>query len=246
MTDTALSDRWFVTAVPRPAAAIRLACLPSAGGGAGGFAAWGTMLGDAVEIHALALPGRERRIEEPPGFDVADVANAVAARVAGHRFALYGHSMGGLLAYEVAVALRRAGAPGPAHLFVAAARPPDARDPLAEAVTLDDETLLSQVAALGGMPAEVLAEPEMREIILGPLRADLGWLHRYRPHPEPPLDVPVTGFAGVDDPNADPTLMRGWSRYTTGAFELETLAGGHFFTPAGVRRIAEKIRDGVA
>jgi surfactin synthase thioesterase subunit len=102
------------------------------------------------------------------------------------------------------------------------------------------------VAALGGVPDEVLAEPEMREIILGPLRADLGWLHRYRPLPEPPLDVPVTAFAGVDDPTSGPDRMPGWSRYTRNAFASETLPGGHFFTPEALSRIATTIRDELA
>lgn len=245
------TEHWFLTRDPRPAATARLYCLPYAGGGASAFAAWGAALGAAVEVCAVALPGRERRIAEPAGIDPAAIAEAVAGHTArdGLPFAFYGHSLGARLAFEVARELRRAGEPQPVRLFVGAARPPDAPrgdswfDGLSEA---GDAELVERLRAGGGVPAGVLADPELLDLLLPVFRADFGWLDGYVYRPEPPLDLPVTAFAGTADPAVGPALMAGWSGHGTGQFTLRSVAGGHFFVHDRLSEISSLIRVDLA
>lgn len=228
MNQTALVNPWFSTT---ERAGTALFCLPYAGAGAVAFRDWPAAFPAGIEVVPVRLPGREGRIAEPPAIEPVKLADAVAGwqRATGRPFALYGHSMGARIAFEVVRELRRRDAVLPAHCYVAAGRPPDTVEPLAHAARMPDPELADRLVRLGGMPAEVFAEPELRELLLPILRADFGWLDGYRYQPEPPLPVPVTAFAGDEDRDTGPRRMRGWSRHTTGPFRLHVLAGGHFF-----------------
>ncbi|HEX3789595.1 MAG TPA: thioesterase domain-containing protein [Pseudonocardiaceae bacterium] len=208
--------------------AIRLFCLPYAGGGAVAYRGWQDSLPRTVRLDVVALPGRETRLAEPPSFQVRDIAAALAGRI-DRPYAVYGHSMGGRVAFEVVRELRRMNVPLPMRLYVAACRPPHVPEPLPEAARGSDDALIREVTALGGTPEEIFADPDLRSIVLPIIRADFEWLDRYRYVPEPPLSVPIVGIAAVDDPTAAPDEMAGWARHTTGPFRLHSLRGGHFF-----------------
>jgi surfactin synthase thioesterase subunit len=229
---TAVADRWFVTQLRRPRAPVQLLCLPYAGAGAGAYAAWPRTLGVDVEVSALMLPGRERRWAEPPCVDPVAVAAAVATRV-DRPYALFGHSMGARLAFEVIRELRRAGGALPVRLFVSGCPAPDephtGDDPYDGWSELDDDELVRRLSAAGGVAPEILAEPELLALLLPVLRADFEWIDGYRYRAEPPLPVPVSAFAGDEDHAAPPARLAGWRRQTTGDFTLRVLAGGHFF-----------------
>lgn len=226
---------WFWTPKPRPGAARRLYCLPYAGAGASAYRQWPAALGAGVEVRAVQLPGRESRSAEPPRVDARDLATALAddlaAGSAGRRYALFGHSMGGRLAFEVVRRLRELAAPLPDRLYVGGSRPPDA----AGAGALDglsrvnDDELVRRLSADGNLPAEIAAEPELRELFLPVLRADFTWLDNYVFRRQPPLPVPITGFAGSHDHAVPVAQMRGWERHTSAGYDLHVLPGGHFF-----------------
>ncbi|MFL6129159.1 MAG: thioesterase II family protein [Mycobacteriales bacterium] len=247
-----MSAAWFAGPPPGPAAEVLLFCLPYAGGGAQAFRRWPQLLPAAVGVQPVLLPGRERRILEPATVDPAAVADAVQAR-ADRPYAFYGHSMGGRLGLEVTRQLRSRDATLPVRLAVGGARAPDEVDPFLDIVRLPDDEFVDELVALGGTPAEAMADPELRDLLLPALRADLGWLAETGPPPPDPLPVPVDAYVGDADPLDGPAEMAGWARQTTAGFRLHEVPGGHFLVhsppPELVSRLATDllaaVRDGV-
>ncbi|MEJ3749164.1 thioesterase domain-containing protein [Actinomycetes bacterium KLBMP 9797] len=221
---------WFQIPIARPGAAVRLLCLPYAGAGASAYAGWAAAFGAAVEVRPVQLPGRESRILEDPTVDPDALAAAVAAAASGG-YALFGHSLGARLAFEVVRRLRAAGARLPEALFVSACRAPDVvtAGPFDGLSLVDDDELVARLRTRGGLPAEVAAEPELLELVLPALRADFAWLDGYVYAEDAPLPVPIVGFAGADDAAVPLDQMRDWQRHTTAGFALHVLPGGHFF-----------------
>ncbi|MFE3450375.1 lantibiotic dehydratase [Nonomuraea sp. NPDC059194] len=235
---------WFSTPHQRPGARARLFCLPYAGAGAAAFRGWSAAAGPDVEVLAAVLPGRESRIWDSVAFDLGELATAVAER-ADRPYAIYGHSMGGRLGFELVRELRRRGARLPVRLYLGGCRPPGLADPLEGLSAVDDDTLLARLSELGGMPSELMSEPELLELVLPALRADFGWLDAYRYHEDEPLPVPITAFAGREDATAPAEAMRHWAAYTAAAFDLRVEPGGHFFLHDSRDRILATIRAGL-
>lgn len=235
--------RWFV-APPRPQAPAVLFCLPYAGAGTSPFQGWAAALGPDVDVQPVVLPGRQARIAETPEIDVAAVASALAARV-DRPYAIYGHSLGGRLGFEVVRELRRHGAPPPLRLYVGGCRPPDTVDPPDAYVglwRLGERELVARLVELRGMPEELPAEPELLDLVLPAVRSDFAWLDGYGYRPEPPLPMPIVAFAGAADPVVPPLDMLGWARHTSAGFSLRTEPGDHFFLGQARDRLAAAIR----
>ncbi len=232
-------DRWFVSGPPTNARSL-LFCLPYAGGGASAFRAWPKAFPSEVGIQAVQLPGRESRISEDGDFSAAQIADAILRR-ADRPYAIYGHSMGGRLGFEVVRELRRRGATQPARLYVGGSRPPDQVEPLSELARVGDDELIVRVIALGGVAPEVFEVPELRELVLPTLRADFGWIDRYRFAEEDPVPVPLTAFAGATDAHAPADELAGWARHAGAGFDLQTLPGGHFFLNEHLDVLADRI-----
>nr|WP_279510074.1 thioesterase domain-containing protein [Actinomadura sp. 7K507] len=212
--------------------------MPYAGGGVTAYWSWRRGFPAAVDLQPLKAPGRDGRAGEPPETpSVPEIAAAVARRARGP-YALYGHSMGARFAFEVLRELRRTGAPMPVRLFVGAALPPHLPEPLARLANLPEADFVEQLIDRAGAPPGLRDEPELRALALPALRADFAWIKAYRYRPEPPLDVPVTAFAGSDDREFPPAKMAGWARHTTSGFRLHTLAGGHMFLHDQAERMA--------
>lgn len=223
------SSRWFGRASRQPESACVLFCLPYSGGGASMYYGWQRLFGPRVEVAPIHLPGREDRLGEPISHPAEALAAAVAGR-ADRPYAIYGHSMGAWLGFEVIRALRRQRARLPLRFYPAACLPPDVTWPLTGCADLpDDDDFLNVLVERLNAPAEPWAIPELREALLPVLRADFAWIAGYRYQAEPPLAVPVVGLAGADDAEAGPSPMLGWSRHTCESFRLCTFPGDHFF-----------------
>jgi surfactin synthase thioesterase subunit len=228
----------FLVPLPRPRAGAVLFCCPPAGTGPRAFRDWPGLLPSTVEVRVLALPGRDRRIAEPPAIDIAAIADAVAAG-ADRPYAFYGHSLGGRIAFEVTRELRRRGAPLPVRCYLGASRPPHSPDPRSAIALAPDDQLLDGVLDMGGMPPEVLDHPELRALVLPVLRHDFTWYHDYRLTDEPPLPVPLVVFAGTDDDVTPRDLAPEWARHTAAGLRVHELAGGHFFFETDARQVTE-------
>jgi surfactin synthase thioesterase subunit/phosphopantetheinyl transferase len=233
-------ERWFATPVFRPHAQATLFCLPYVGGATSAFRGWQQAFGPAIEVLPVQLPGRESRISESPVLDPREIAAAIADRV-DRPYAIYGHSMGARLGFEVIRELRRRGEQLPARFYVGGSRPPHLDEPIVRIAHLPDDRFVEELLRLGGTPEQALHEPELRELMLPLLRADFGWIDQYRYCPEAPLPVPIVGFGGTGDTTAEPLVMLDWAAHTSAGFRLHTLTGNHFFLNDHQPKMAELI-----
>lgn len=221
---------WLRCAVSRPGAAVRLVCFPHAGGSAGFFAAWSRLAAPGIEVHTVQYPGREDRIIEAPEPDMACLAGCAAAALDGsddRPLALFGHSMGAAVAYEVARLLDRE----PVHLFASGRHSPGEVVPGGVHLR-DDAGLVADLARLGGTGAGLLAMPEVLEVVLPAVRNDYRLIETYHELPGRRLGCPVTALIGTEDPEVDAGQARRWAAHTTGPFDLVELPGAHFYLDA--------------
>lgn len=230
------------------AARIRLFCVPHAGGGSSVFARWHRHLPPTVEVCAFQLPGRQERLFEAPFDDsdalVAAMADAVQDLV-DRPFAIFGHSMGALMGFELARSLAAFGR-APARLFVAAHAAPGAHRRVGPLHTLDNDELIRELRKLRLSPLGYLDQADLLELMLPTIRADLTVTESYSLVPGPPLPCPITTFAGLDDEHVRPGDMEDWRRFTSGNFESRIVAGGHFFVHSSPEPILAEIDHALA
>jgi medium-chain acyl-[acyl-carrier-protein] hydrolase len=210
---------------------LTLYCLPHAGGSAAPYQRWRSLVPPGVTVHPLELPGHGGRLREPPvqrmDLLVAELVRVIDARP-GQRFALFGHSFGALLSYELTRRLHQRGTP-PALLLVAGRNGPS--EPLSHRPIhhLPHDEFLTALRRFGGMPEVLLQQPALLKVYVPALRADLRITETYVRAPGPALDIPVCAFAGRRDVLTDPAGMLAWQRETTRAFDLALVPGQHFF-----------------
>jgi len=222
---------WVQVARPRPGARLRLICLPPAGSGASKYRSWPAHLPDEVEVVAVQLPGRENRFTEQAIGTMDRLVGLLLDELASYfvrPFALFGHSMGALIAFELARGLRPGGV-APVHLFASGCRAPHLPSRSPDWHTLPDPEFIAKIESLGGIPPELLAERAFLDTMLPTLRSDCALSETYVCRPQPPLSCPVSAFGGLVDAEVLPEDVRAWSRHTTGHFRAHLLPGDHFF-----------------
>jgi surfactin synthase thioesterase subunit len=234
----------LVRRAPNANARLRLFCIPYAGTGASIFARWPAMCSSALEIAAIQLPGREDRAFEQPftrmGLMVKTIAQAMRPYL-GMPFALFGHSSGALIAFELARELRTAFESLPSRLFLSshpAAHLVVDREDFGE---LSETDLIEALRRFGGTSDQVLANAEMLRMIMPAVRADFAVCARYTYRPSEPLSCPITAFVGKDDERVRGADLMAWRRETSGAFDLQVFAGGHFFINEQPRPVLQAI-----
>jgi len=216
---------------PRPQARLRLVCLPHAGGAATAYRAWSEALPPWIELVCVQYPGRQDRIDEPLVADLPTLVDEVTAALpSGGRLALFGHSMGATVAFEVA---RRA---RPVHLFLSA--PASGRTALH---TATDEQLLSEVKRFGGSGTALLEHPEIRRLALPVIRHDMKMLAAHEIADGPPLTCPITALVGDADHTCPVEEAGGWATRTSAAFRLWVFAGGHHYLEGEAPRIVSLV-----
>ena len=223
-------SRWLLCRTRRPDAAARLYCLPHSGGSAGEFLFWSDVLPN-LEVWGIQLPGHGNRMFEAGLTTMPEAVAAIAASVPLQPpYALFGHSLGAAVAYELTQVLHTRGLPLPQRLYLSSREPPHLHVQEAGLLRLTDDELLGELSQqYGDIPAELRDDPDWRELTLGSLRADLNIIASYQPVPAAPLPCPVTAVGGSQDPEVTQDQLGAWNSYTTGGFELRMFAGGHFY-----------------
>lgn len=222
---------WFGSA-PGAAGPMRLFCFPFAGGNAAAFLPWQALLGSQLELQVAQLPGRGARLFEEPLRDLDELVERLTMAVAARTdkpFALFGHSLGALVAFEVARALRRHGLPGPDSLWVSGAEGPQTRLVRHRLYDLPDDEMLEALRGYNGTPAALLEDREMMQLLLPGLRADFAIDEHYTYRPEAPLDLPIHVLRGDSDPHVEATRAAGWARETSRPLHQYLYTGDHFF-----------------
>jgi medium-chain acyl-[acyl-carrier-protein] hydrolase len=249
MTASPATNPWLVCPRPDPAAAVRLFCFPYAGGGAGVFRRWAAQLPAGIELCAVQLPGREGRLRERAFDRMTHLVSALAAALRSdldRPFAFFGHSLGALVAFELARRLRREGRSGPVHLFASGRRAPQLGTIGPPRHDLPEAQFREALRHLGGTPREVLDNDELMDLLSPTVRADFAVAETYRYEPGAPLDCPITVLGGQEDPNNPPDRLHAWAEHTHADFRVRMAPGGHFFLHSATARVLEVVAGELA
>lgn len=229
MIGTEVEGLWLRRYHEAPGARVRLVCLPHAGGSASFYFPVSAALAPAIEVVAVQYPGRQDRRREACVGDLHELARQIHDVLGpddGTPTALFGHSMGAALGFEIARFMEPT-RPA-AHLFVSGRRSPTR--PRTETVhLLDDDGLLADVKALSGTDGRVFDDDELLRMALPAIRSDYRAAERYTYTPGAPLSCPISAFTGDTDPKAAVAEVQAWAEVTTGGCDVEVFPGGHFF-----------------
>lgn len=238
-------SHWLQRLAPRPDAPRRLFCFHHAGGGAAAFRLWPARLA-GFDVCAVQLPGRANRLSEPALTDVHAAVEAllpVIRPLLDRPYALFGHSMGTLVATVLVQRLHALGAPLPEQLFVSGRQPPHRPFPDLTLGDLSDSEMLAAVQRhFGGLPPEVLASPDLLELMLPTMRADFALLEAHRPAAVAALPVPIVALGGDADPWATSERLAQWQSCTTLPLRMRRFAGGHFYLDDHLDEVLAAVR----
>jgi medium-chain acyl-[acyl-carrier-protein] hydrolase len=237
---------WLAFHKPNPAARVRLFCFPYAGGGASAYRTWSESLPTTVEVCPVQLPGREERWAEPRFTRMLDLVGAVIPAlmpVLDKPFCLFGHSLGALTVFVLTRELRCAGLPLPRHLFLSGRTAPRGASQKRLLHRLSDAQLVEELRRLNGTPGQVLENAELMQLLLPILRSDLQMSETYTWTPEPPLAIPVTAFAGTEDPAVPEEGVAAWEQETSQTFRMHRIRGGHFFLHTAASEMLTLLRQ---
>ncbi len=235
LKESTLKDPWIAFHKPRPQARLRLFCLPFAGGGAISYREWSAEMPEEIEVMPVQLPGRERRLREQPFTRMDLLIDALSVAMAPYLdkpFAIFGHSMGAAIGYEWARRLERDHGPTPVKILVSARRAPHLSNTDKHYLLPDDE-FCDHLREMNGTPVEVLANPELMQLLLPLLRGDFELNDTHEPQLQPLLACPVTVYGGLEDVEVSRSDLSAWQDVTTGKYKLRMFAGDHFFLHDG-------------
>ena len=229
---------------------MRLFCFPYAGGGASLFRASSADLPREIALCPIQLPGRETRFAEAAHSRMNSLVDAVTAPILSQSdlpFAFFGHSMGALIAFELARTLRRLRRPGPVHLFVSGRKAPQLPDLSPPVHHLPTEEFVTELRRLNGTPDTVFDTPGLLEVVLPTLRADFAVSETYEYIEEPPLNCSLSAFGGFEDPDVSQSDLEAWRIQTRSSFTWRVFPGDHWYLAQEARaNLFKAISDDLA
>jgi surfactin synthase thioesterase subunit len=228
---------------------VRLICFPCAGGGRSAFAGLTDSLGLDIEVVRVELPGHGSRLDEEPLDSLSSIVDHIVPELlsdAGQSLIFFGHSMGCLVAYEVAHRLRALEATVPLGIIAAARAAPNLKDPGRDVHNLPYEDFLEELRLYDGTPPEVVESREIMQLLLPTLRADFKACETYHCPRRSLLEIPVLAYAGIDDPQTTVATILEWQKHTLAGFRFRLFEGGHFFVEASNESFVAALRRDVA
>lgn len=240
MSDT---DLWVRRFHPADEAATQLLCLPHAGGSASYFFGVAKALSPEIDVLAVQYPGRQDRLREPGIPSIHELADRLVEAIkplTGRPMALFGHSLGASLAFELAVRLQDVGVT-PTGLFASGRRAPH-RNRLERAHLADDAGLVAAVRELGGTESALFDDPDVLAMVLPAIRNDYTAAETYTYRPSPKLRCPVVALIGDADPKVSLDEAQDWAEHTESDFELVSYSGDHFYLNQHFPDILRRIR----
>jgi surfactin synthase thioesterase subunit len=210
---------------------------PHAGGGGAKIPGW----------IGIVLPGRESRLAEAPFTRMSALISALADAIepyVANPYVFGGHSMGAVVAFELARELRRRRKRLPEVLIASAARAPQFRRGHVPPPAPSREEFLDELRRLQGIPPEILHDLAMLRAILPALEADTSLYRNYIYEEDAPFAFPIRAYGGVDDPNVRCEHLDAWREQTTGPFEVRQFPGGHFYVNTSRSELLAALEEG--
>lgn len=238
--------RWIGPVSKSSSSLVRLLCIPYAGAGASLFHSWQAELGSEIDVVPVLLPGRETRLQDRLVTSVDEMVAGIVGElhlVWDRPFAIFGHSMGGLIAYRTAQLLQNRSMPMPQQVFLSACEPHRARRDGPPDHELSDEDFVRVVGQMDGTPPELLANDELVSLVLPRLRADFAVVDSFRLANGSRIGIPITAMAGSEDERVTWDSVRQWSQHTAAGFTAHLLRGNHYFIADARDRLLRIIRD---
>lgn len=236
-------SNWLIRK-PGNSGRMRLYCFSYAGGNAATYMQWQSLIDPSVEIYAIQLPGRGNRYAEPPLTSLPELIKQLAPMIANNShlpFAFFGHSLGGLVAFELARYLQLHQLPVPFHLFVSGCHAPQQRNENKHIHTLPDEELIAVLKDYNGTPPHILAHRELMAMVLPAIRADFSLSENYRYQPGLLLTCPIAVLAGYKDDHQAPEQLTDWQKETGKPCEIQWFDGDHFFIESERKKVIDYV-----
>jgi medium-chain acyl-[acyl-carrier-protein] hydrolase len=231
---------------PKPGAQIRMVCLPYAGTGCWAFHGWIGKLPPWIELWVAELAGRDSLADRAPSVNLQEYASALSdawLMQDAKDTVVFGHSMGALIAFELARALRRRSAPLPLALCLSGHRAAHLSARHAPIHALPEEQFLTELRDIQGIPDAVLANRQLTDFFLPVLRADFAACEVYRYRAEPPLDCHIVALGGINDPATSIEEVTAWRAHTRRRYRLRLFTGGHFFINAAREAVLDALHE---
>jgi len=227
-----MKNPWITIPRPNPNTKVRLFCFPYSGASASMYYPWIDVLPTAIEICPVQLPGRGSRVSEKPISNLTDLVDQIYINIIPYidkPFALFGHSMGALVSFELARKLKQYGKEPPIYLFVSGHNAPHLPDTYDHIHQLPESEFIENVRMMNGTPDEVLKDPELRDLIIPILRADFTICETYKHMSSDPLDCPICACGGLNDKYIDRDGMKAWQNHTNDKVTVRLFPGDHFY-----------------
>lgn len=235
-------SRWLRNFHPAPDARVRLVCLPHAGGSASYYFPMSTALSPEFEVYGVQYPGRQDRYAEPFVDSIDALADQVFTEIGTlpeKPTAFFGHSMGAVLAFEVARRHETSTGRPVLTVFASGSRAPSHYGD--EREFKDDVALVGVMRELGGTDPRVLSDPELLSTFLPAFRNDYRALQAYHRGTDVGISAPIVVMTALDDPKTSDAAARAWHEHTTGGGDVHVFAGGHFFLEKQPQKVIEVV-----